>query len=291
MKRILFIMLMLCLFGGSAAAQEAEPTFDPFAAGSFYSADPTSVPVKSESETEKISGDGAEMVLIPAGTFLMGSDADDALTDSKPAHEVYLDAYWIDKYTVTNAQFKQCVASGYCYVPRDLTSATREDYYENEAYADYPVVHVDWNQAFAYCAWAGKRLPTEAEWERAARGDEGALYPWGNDLPDEIPANIGHYESGDTEPVDSNPDGVSPYGLYNMEGNVWEWTADLYDQWFYSKSPSENPKPSVSTNDYVVRGYSWAYPFTRYEITTRNSFYLLNHTYDLGFRCAMNAEL
>ncbi len=133
MKRILFIMLMLCLFGGSAAAQEAEPTFDPFAAGSFYSADPTSVPVKSESETEKISGDGAEMVLIPAGTFLMGSDADDALTDSKPAHEVYLDAYWIDKYTVTNAQFKQCVASGYCYVPRDLTSATREDYYENEA--------------------------------------------------------------------------------------------------------------------------------------------------------------
>ena len=271
-----------------ASAQETAPTFDPFASGSFY------ITVTPEPDTDpsvnRRGKDKAEMVYIPEGPFIMGSDDDSALTGSKPAHEVYLDGFWIDKYEVTNAQFAQCVETGYCYEPRDLSSATCEDYYENEDYANFPVIHVDWNQAKAYCFWAGKRLPTEAEWEKAARGEESYTYPWGNELPKEIPMQVGQFETGDTAPVDAFPKGVSPYGVYNMGGNVWEWTADQYDQYYYNKSPAENPKSVTGGNDYVIRGFSWAYPFSRYEITTRNSFYVLNHTYDLGFRCAGDFE-
>ncbi len=271
-----------------ASAQETAPTFDPFASGSFFIT-PTPDPEADLSEN-RIGKDKAEMVYIPEGAFIMGSDDDNALAGSKPAHEVYLDGFWIDKYEVTNAQFAQCVDAGYCYEPRDLSSATRKEYYKSIDYANYPVIHVDWNQAQAYCSWAGKRLPTEAEWEKAARGENALIYPWGNEIPPVMPMQVGQFESGDTVPVDDFPDGASPYGVFNMSGNVWEWTADQYDQYYYSKSPSKNPKSVTGGNDYVVRGYSWAYPFSRYEITTRNFSYVLNHTYDLGFRCAADDQ-
>lgn len=281
----LFLALAITLPVLTAAGQEITPTFDPFASGSFYTdRTPTATPDLPE---KKQNTEG--MVLIPEGSFLMGSDSDDGLMDSKPAHKVSLNGFWIDIYEVTNEQFAKCVESHFCYEPRDFSSATRKDYYTNKAYANYPVIHVDWNQANAYCSWVGKRLPTEAEWEKAARGENGNLYPWGNELPNEIPAQINRFEDGDTVPVDSFPEGVSPYGVYNMEGNVWEWTADRYDEYYYSKSPAENPKSASAGNDYVIRGYSWAYPFSRYEITTRNFYYGFNHTYDLGFRCAMDA--
>lgn len=268
--------------------QETAPTFDPFASGSFY-AEMTPEPEPADPDL-KTGKDGAEMVFIPEGPFIMGTDSETAPASSKPAHEVSLKGFWIDKYEVTNALFAECANSGYCFHPRDYSSATHEDYYTDPDYADYPVIHVDWNQAYAYCAWAGKRLPTEAEWEKAARGTEGLTYPWGNKLPSELPMQINLFEAGDTAPVDSHPEGVSPYGVYNMEGNVWEWTADHFDRFYYSKSPYQDPASLNGSNDYVVRGFSWAYPFSHYEITIRNSVYGFNHTYDLGFRCAMDGD-
>ena len=259
------------------------PTHDPFSTGSFYDQNDTVLTAAPEWPAAR---DNAEMVYVKEGPFLMGSDADTAFLNAKPAHQVLLKGFWIDKYEITNAQYKVCVELGYCTVPRDLSSATRSDYYNNEDYADYPVIHVDWNQAAAYCSWAGKRLPTEAEWEKAARGPEGALYPWGSTLSQPIPMAVNSFPDGDTFPVDAFPEGVSPYGAFNMAGNVWEWTADQYDAYYYSKSPLENPKSVTGGNDYVIRGFSWAYPFNIFDITVRNSAYILNHTYDLGFRCA-----
>ncbi len=285
MRKIFFIviLLFLCNFKlPNISAQKTTLTHTPSAAGSAETETP-----EPTAEAAKFPGkDGAEMVFIPAGSFIMGTDDVNALTSSRPAHEVTLRDYWIDRYEVSNAQYAACVKAKYCSEPKEISSGTRNDYYKSEDYANYPVIHINHYQAAAYCEWAGKRLPTEAEWEKAARGEQGFLYPWGNDLPDEIPAQINRFQSGDTAPVDSFPEGASPYGVFNMEGNVWEWTADQFDEFWYSSSPSDNPKASFGINDFVIRGFSWAYPFSRYEITIRNAFYSLNHTYDLGFRCA-----
>ena len=272
---------ILCC-GFSPAPQETIPTNDPFGEDSIYT--------ESTHEPEKADSIFDEMVLIPEGPFIMGSDSDSALPDTKPSHRVTLKAFLIDRYEVTNNQYAKCVEAKYCTLPQDLSSETRQDYFTNNDYANFPVIHVDWYQATTYCTWAGKRLPTEAEWEKAARGEQGFFYPWGNSLSDPIPAQINQFEEGDTMPVNSFPEGASPYGVYNMEGNVWEWTADQYDQYYYSKSPSADPSAVTGGNDYVIRGFSWAYPFNRYEITTRNFSYILKHTYDLGFRCAKNSE-
>ena len=285
-NNILIIIIMLMPFilisAFSPFPQEASPAHDLYNTGSFST--------ESISDSETGMSRESDMVLIPAGTFTMGSSSGDALPDTQPAHEVSLESYWIDRYEVSNAQYAECVAMKFCTKPMDSSSATRPDYFENKEYADYPVIHIDWYQATAYCAWAGKRLPTEAEWEKAARGNEAYDYPWGNEIPSEIPAHINKFESGDTVPVDAFPEGKSPYGVYNMEGNVWEWTSDQYDQYYYSKSPINDPHSVIGGNDYVIRGYSWAYPFSRYEITTRNFSYILKHTYDLGFRCAKNGD-
>ena len=285
MKKIITLLSLICLCHVSSGifGQEITPTYDPFAPGSVdrtETAGPTATPTYSTSK------DTSEMVFIPEGPFIMGTDDEDAIPNTRPAHEVNLQGFWIDRYEVSNRQYANCVEDKFCTVPKDLSSATRKDYYINPDYADYPVIHVDHYQASAYCKWAGKRLPTEAEWEKAARGEESLRYPWGNDLPENIPAQINLFESGDTAPVTSFPEGASPYGVYNMEGNVWEWTADQYDEFWYSSSPKDDPKADFGINEYVIRGFSWAYPFSIYEITTRNSVYSLNHTYDLGFRCA-----
>lgn len=276
-------IIFLCAF--TPALQEEAPTFDPFASGSFYT---DTEPTPTVNPGYNTFRDDVEMVLIPEGPFVMGSDDEDALLNARPAHEVSLRSFWIDRYEVTNKQYARCVEMRYCTEPKDLSSATREKYYTDPDYADHPVIHVDYYQAAAYCAWAGKRLPTEAEWEKAARGEDGLTYPWGNGLPAEIPAQVGHFQEGDTVPVDAFPKGVSPYGVYNMEGNVWEWTADQYDEYYYSNSPASDPQAFVGGNDYVIRGFSWSYPFSHLEIYTRNYSYILNHSYDLGFRCASN---
>ncbi|MEW5867823.1 MAG: bifunctional serine/threonine-protein kinase/formylglycine-generating enzyme family protein [Chloroflexota bacterium] len=228
------------------------------------------------------------MVLIPAGEFQMGGDADVALaeckklyykpedcsrnwfTNEEPIHTVYLDGYSIDAYEVTNARYAECVAAGTCDPPTASESYTRSSYYGSSQYADYPVVYVSWEMANAYCEWRGGRLPTEAEWEKAARGGlEGKLYPWGDDFDGRrvnfCDKNCGFewanqsYDDGynDTAPVGSYaPNG---YGLYDMAGNAWEWVQDWYLESFYGSSPRDNPSGPASGEYRVLRGGSWYY--------------------------------
>jgi formylglycine-generating enzyme required for sulfatase activity len=210
----------------------------------------------------KISSiDGMVLMFVPAGNFLMGSDKisdspNTDTTDELPQHTVFLDAFWIDQTLVTNGMYARCFAAGSCTAPAlTSSSTTRPDYYGNSLYADYPVIHVEWNQANAYCQWAGRQLPTEAQWEKAARGTDGRIYPWGNQAPDATRANFNN-NVGDTTKVGSYPAGASPYGALDMAGNVWEFVLDWYSKTYYQQSPSSNPAGPSSGNRYVLRGGS-----------------------------------
>jgi formylglycine-generating enzyme required for sulfatase activity len=187
------------------------------------------------------------MVYVPAGEFTMGSGEGGS---RQPVHPVYLDAFYIDKTEVTNAQYRQCVEAGGCNAPGKTT------YYDNADYDQHPVVYVDWYQAGAYCEWAGKRLPTEAEWEKAARGTDERTYPWGEGIDCDHAQYNGCGEG--TVPVGSKPKGASPYGVLDMAGNVWEWVADWYDSGYYSQSPDRNPPGPDSGTMRVLRGGSWS---------------------------------
>jgi eukaryotic-like serine/threonine-protein kinase len=220
--------------------------------------------------------DGAEMVYVPAGEFLMGSEVGNS--DESPEHTVYLYDYWIYKYEVTNDQYRLCVEENNCIKPRDTLS------FEASGYGNHPVVYVNWRQAKEYCTWAGGRLPTEAEWEKAARGTDGGTYPWGEERPT---CNLAHIPGcgGGTAPVGSFPEGASPYGALDMAGNVWEWVADWYDADYYGRSPDANPTGPGSGDTRVLRGGSWNF----YVSFLRSSFrywYYPDYTNDFnGFRC------
>lgn len=254
---------------------------------------PTLTPTEAlvDGSTTTREKDGMEMVYVSAGTFTMGSE--EGYSDEEPVHEVYLDAYWIDKYEVTNAQYAQCVADGDCTAPKSNESYTRNSYYNNADYADYPVIYVDWFQADAYCQWAGGSLPTEAQWEKAARGTDERTYPWGEASPTCNLANYdpGSYCVGDTSAVGSYPNGASPYGALDMAGNVWEWVADWYDDGYYSISsisPSENPTGPASGDYRGLRGGSWLNieNFLRAANRDRNDPNVNGHDY--GFRCVLS---
>jgi formylglycine-generating enzyme required for sulfatase activity len=190
------------------------------------------------------------MVSVPAGKFWMGCNeqVDTQCRDNeKPYHRVYLDAFYIDKFLVTQAEYNECVNSGTCTANQKFNRFTG---------VRQPVVGVSWDDANTYCEWAGKRLPTEAEWEKAARGTEGRVYPWGNSI-DATKANYADLKIGKTSKVGSYPSGASPYGAMDMAGNVWEWVADWHDENYYSNSPSKNPKGPDSGTYRVLRGGGW----------------------------------
>ncbi|CAG0947689.1 gamma-glutamyl hercynylcysteine S-oxide synthase [Anaerolineae bacterium] len=214
--------------------------------------------------------DGVPMMYVPAGEFLMGSEQ---ISASQPPHQVYLDAFWIDKYEVINNLYRKCVDAGRCSPPSKDESLTYNPYYTNPRFGNYPVNHISWKDAVNFCSWANKRLPTEAEWEKAARGTDGRTYPWGNNFDESRfnPVNMpwegggGFFGTGnekvvgpnylrDLVAVGSHPNGASPYGVMDMAGNAWEWVADWYGRDYYSVSPRSNPKGSNAGKTRVVRG-------------------------------------
>lgn len=237
-----------------------------------------------------ITQKGAEMVLIPAGAFQMGCDpnhpAEVCQGNEGPLHTVTLDAYSIDKYEVTNVLYQACVEAGRCSPPPSNSSSNRNNYYDNPEFADYPVIYVSWKQAREYCEWRGARLPTEAEWEKAARGDQDTRrFPWGDHAADCTYANYSVCK-GDTEKVGSHPDGSSPYGVLDMAGNVWEWVNDWYDPIYYTKSPADNP-PGPETGQYrVLRGGGWFYDWNYIRTAYRIYGNPINVSSYYGFRCA-----
>ncbi len=198
--------------------------------------------------------DGMVMVYVPAGGFTMGSPPGEPWDQGEsPQRTVYLDAFWVDQTEVTNAQYERCAQAGSCRVTPDMTS------YDPQARPDYPA-EVTWSAAQAYCQWAGSRLPTEAEWEKAVRGTDGRRWPWGNDRPDCSLSNSFGKDglcAGATACVGSYPAGASPYGALDMAGNVAEWVNDWYDYGYYDVSPPHNPPGPEAGTARVVRGGNW----------------------------------
>jgi len=233
-----------------------------------------------------ISGkDSMLLVYVPAGRFTMGSDI---YADEQPIHHVYLDAFWIDQTEVTVHMYSLCVEAGVCAEPVSTSSSTHPSYYGNVNFDNYPVIYVDWRMAKTYCEWAGRRLPTEAEWEKAARGTDGRKYPWG----EEINCSLANYWGkeggcvGDTTEVGSYLNGASVYGALDMAGNVWEWVSSLYQPYPYdSEDGRENPD---STDPRMVRGGSW-FIHLNVHSSLRAGDKATSASEIVGFRCAVSA--
>jgi formylglycine-generating enzyme required for sulfatase activity len=243
----------------------------------------------------------SETVLVPAGEFTMGRKAADELAvcqrfeaecnlswfvDEEPIHQVQVDAFYIDRYEVTNADYKACEDQVICDRPQSSSSSTRIEYYGNPEFDGYPVIQVNWHQAGTYCEWRGARLPTEAEWEKAARGTDGRMYPWGDEL-DETFANFS-YSVGDTTAVGSYEMGASPYGVYDMAGNVWEWVSSLYRSYPYT---ANDGRESLAGEDLrVARGGAWGLQGVSVSASYRYGIIPSDANAALGFRCAKDAN-
>jgi sulfatase modifying factor 1 len=248
-------------------------------------------------EKEVKGKDGAPMVLIPEGSFPMGvphGDRDGG-RDEYPRHDVFVNDFYIDKFELTNSRYLEFVKATNHRVPQNPKNATRnlwEGDTITESLADRPVVNVDWADAQAYCQWAGKRLPTEAEWEKAAKGTADRRFPWGNVEPTNKHLNFNQQWIGEKTlmPVGSYELGKSPFGVYDMAGNVWEWVNDWYDAKYYEKSPAKNPMGPESGTKRVLRGSGWQNETPTVRIFTRVDSDPTIRNESTGFRCAMDVR-
>jgi eukaryotic-like serine/threonine-protein kinase len=271
---------------------------------------PTSPPEQIE------DAKGISMVLVPAGSFKMGSDINEIMqycpqwnqggectasrySGEAGVHTVTLDAFYIDQYEVTNEAYTQCILAGECNPPADISMGKEENYFVNPDFSRYPVVHVTWDMARKYCTWRGGRLPTEAEWEKAARGTDGRIFPWGDDFIG-LKANLcdagcpGQRVNQDisdgylnTSPVGAFPDGKSFYGAFDMAGNVWEWVIDWYDPSYYSTQMQgvTNPTGARTGKDRVLRGGSWISNIFNLRTALRYAYNPEQQAEFIGFRC------
>ncbi len=287
------------------------------------SSDPTpSAEALSAGDARLWGKDGAWMVYVPAGQFVMGIDTDQMrwahalckeyskelgvavclpskFQDEQPPHTVSLDGFWIDRTEVTNGQYRKCVDEGRCLPPVESGSFTRESYYDDDGYNDYPVVWIRWDQAEAYCAWAGRRLPTEAEWEYAARGPQGFMFPWGDSFDGSLlnycdvdcaGVNDEAVDDGyaDTAPVGSYPGGASWCGALDLAGNVREWVADWFG--YYSLGEQLNPIGPSAGDSRIPRGGSWYDVPDNVRSTNRGGLSPDYTRHKVGFRCASSVS-
>ena len=254
-------------------------------------------------DTWTYTADGMTLVYVPAGKFYMGALEYDEQSnqDEFPLREVNLDAFWIDRTEVTNAMFAAFLNT------KGVETAGGLPWYEvsspdaqifvrgplwvvEDGFEDHPIVEVTWEAANAYCEWVGRRLPTEAEWEKAARGPEGLIYPWGDEPPN---CGLVNFWTGSTfcaegaASVGSFPAGASPSGALDMSGNVWEWTSDWYDERYYQNAANDNPTGPTSGNAKVFRGGAWESGPRNLRASDRNMDHTNAARYRLGFRCAV----
>ena len=251
-------------------------------------------------ETRQVSL--SDMILIPAGPFLMGSSDEEIekisrdlahgeltpgagwFAAERPQNEAHVEEFYINKYEVTNAQYREFIQATGHTLPRHWMGGTYP-----KGKADHPVSYVSWEDADAYCKWVGKRLPTEIEWEKAARGTDARIWPWG-DTFDVEKCNVESWEGSGSRPVGSYPNGVSPYGVYDMAGNVWEWT----DSWYDAYPGSTHTSPEFGAELRVMRGGSWYHYNSLGPIgarcASRDKQVPQGVSNVVGFRCAIGAD-
>lgn len=280
---ILVLVSTACQLGGGSAAEPTAiaPDTTIFPSPTPVALNPTQGVVEAKAGEEHTNSvDGMSQIYIPEGTFMRGGIDGSADNNENPPEKVTLHGLWMDKFEVTNGMYLLCVQAGVC----DLThygsqvvvkSKTRPEYFRNPEFNDFPVVYVAWGDADTYCKWAGRRLPTEAEWEYAARGGFPSLntFPWGDNKPDGSYANF-NFNVGDTLKVGSFPAGVSPFGIFDMAGNVAEWVNDFYDADYYQQHSILNPTGPIARSAFfarVVRGGSFGDAWQNIRVSKRSS--------------------
>ena len=303
------LMIVLIITACAPATPAPAPTTTPVPATSTATIIPT--PTLGIGSTLISDKDGMTLLYVPAGEFTMGSDADDGLaecqkirrdcqrrwfTNEEPSHSVHVDDFWIDQTEVTNLMYALCVEAGVCQEPTSTGSDTHSSYYGNAEFDNYPVIYVDWSMAKTYCEWAGRRLPTEAEWEKAARGENASVYPWGDTFDGSLvnfcdtncPFDDGNksFNDGfaDVAPVGSYPSGKSVYGALDMAGNVWERVSSLYKPYPYDATDGRENLDSSDTR--VLRGGAWDIYDGSVRSAIRGRFDPAVTDASVGFRCS-----
>lgn len=236
-------------------------------------------------DTKTSMMDGMLQLYVPEGEFLMGTNEEHTSANS-PRHMVYLDGYWMDQIEVTNAMYLNCMEANGCTRP-----ASDNIQYDNWVYRDHPITYVTWFQADEYCRWAGRRLPTEAEWEKAARGTDGRRYPWGNTRPNARLSNFADANIHEAVSAYRYPLGASPYGVLNMSGNVREWVMDWFDPLYYTYSPYDNPQGPATGEERSLRSGSYNEDQKETRAFSRFKHEPQSAGLSRGFRCAQDAEI